>query len=400
MVVSLIAVRTFLLALPQAALACFLSSDEVTVIQAFIRLSTCCSVVLQPRLMRTAPRASAGATPIAASTCEACTVPDEQAAPDDTAIPLRSKAIIAVSAFRPGTVRQRGIGQPRRVSAENDRLRRKRSEFRLPADRATPPCAPASAARAASAAAQAAPKPAMAATFSVPARSAALLAAAADQRRGDMEVVASHQRAGALRAAELVRRQADQVGAERRSGCNRCARRPARRRHAAAPLAAWTMAAMAAIGWMTPVSLLASITDTSGRSARGQAAFQRGQIEQAVAGDRQLLDRLGRKTAAAAHRRVLDGGDEQPVARRLAAAELQRRRQRQHVGLGGAGGEGDVTGGPRRPGPRPARAAFSTSARAARPSAWTEEALPVRSSAASIAARASGRSGAVAFQSK
>ena len=37
---------------------------------------------------------------------------------------------------------------------------------------------------------------------------------------------------------------------------------------------------------------------------------------------------------------------------------------------------------------------------AARPSAWTEEGLPTRSKASSIAARASGRSGAVAFQSR
>ena len=44
--------------------------------------------------------------------------------------------------------------------------------------------------------------------------------------------------------------------------------------------------------------------------------------------------------------------------------------------------------------------ASSIRRRAARPSAWTEEGLPQTSSAATIAARASGRSGAVAFQSR
>jgi hypothetical protein len=44
--------------------------------------------------------------------------------------------------------------------------------------------------------------------------------------------------------------------------------------------------------------------------------------------------------------------------------------------------------------------ARSTSALAARPSAWTDEGLPATSIAAIIAARASGRSGAVAFQSR
>ena len=44
--------------------------------------------------------------------------------------------------------------------------------------------------------------------------------------------------------------------------------------------------------------------------------------------------------------------------------------------------------------------ARSISPLAARPSAWTEEGLPTRSIAATIAAFASGRSGAVAFQSR
>ena len=61
-------------------------------------------------LTRTAPRAKAGATPMAASTCEGATLPDEQAEPDDTATPSRSKAMIAVSAYMPSAVNSVVLG--------------------------------------------------------------------------------------------------------------------------------------------------------------------------------------------------------------------------------------------------------------------------------------------------
>ena len=47
---------------------------------------------------------------MAASTCEGATLPDEQAAPDDTATPSRSKAITAVSAFMPDTANSVVLG--------------------------------------------------------------------------------------------------------------------------------------------------------------------------------------------------------------------------------------------------------------------------------------------------
>ena len=81
------------------------------------------SVVVGPRLTRTAPRASAGATPMAASTCEGWTLPDEQAAPEDTATPSRSKAMTAVSAFMPGTANRVVLGRRSLFGAENDRHR-------------------------------------------------------------------------------------------------------------------------------------------------------------------------------------------------------------------------------------------------------------------------------------
>ena len=67
-------------------------------------------------------------------------------------------------------------------------------------------------------------------------------------------------------------------------------------------------------------------------------------IDHAVAVDRQFRDRVGRKTTAAAHRRVLDRRHKQSISQGLTARDLDRRRQRQHVGFGGTTGEGDVLG--------------------------------------------------------
>src|ERR1700730_16030049 len=59
------------------------------------------SPVLGPILSRIAPELSLSGTPMAASTWDAVTLPDEQADPEDTAKPPRSRLISAVSARRP-----------------------------------------------------------------------------------------------------------------------------------------------------------------------------------------------------------------------------------------------------------------------------------------------------------
>src|SRR5260370_26988971 len=64
--------------------------------------STSSSVESQPKLTRRAHRAKSSDTPIAASTCDGRTLPDEQAAPELTITPSRSRAITAVSAATPG----------------------------------------------------------------------------------------------------------------------------------------------------------------------------------------------------------------------------------------------------------------------------------------------------------
>ena len=58
--------------------------------------------------------------PMASSTCDGCTLPDEQADPDDTAIPSRSRAIRAVSARNAGSAEQDGIRQARGSGANED----------------------------------------------------------------------------------------------------------------------------------------------------------------------------------------------------------------------------------------------------------------------------------------
>ena len=66
--------------------------------------STSDSAEFQPKLARKAQRDNSSPTPMAASTCEGFTLPEEQAAPELSITPSRSSAIKAVSADTPGSV--------------------------------------------------------------------------------------------------------------------------------------------------------------------------------------------------------------------------------------------------------------------------------------------------------
>src|SRR2546429_4040826 len=88
-----------------------LTNDPETLIQASIKRSISDSVVLGPRLTRTAARASCAGTPMAESTCEGWTLPEEQAAPEETAIPSRSNAITADLALPPRAAIKGGVGR-------------------------------------------------------------------------------------------------------------------------------------------------------------------------------------------------------------------------------------------------------------------------------------------------
>src|SRR5262249_1251855 len=87
-----------------------LNKRETSFLQAIRTVSISVSVVFRPMLNRTATAASAGAIPMALSTWEAATLPEEHAEPDEAAIPARSRAIRAVSAFRPGTANRVVLG--------------------------------------------------------------------------------------------------------------------------------------------------------------------------------------------------------------------------------------------------------------------------------------------------
>ena len=68
------------------------------------------TVEFQPRLMRSAVSATAGDTPMARSTGDRVTLPEEQAAPALTQTPARSSAMTCVSALTPGMEMQVVLG--------------------------------------------------------------------------------------------------------------------------------------------------------------------------------------------------------------------------------------------------------------------------------------------------
>src|ERR1700685_4717547 len=70
-----------------------------------LALSMSSPVVGRPTLNRSVDRASSAESPIAVSTCEGSTDPDEHAAPVEHATPCRSSAISSASPPAPDTVR-------------------------------------------------------------------------------------------------------------------------------------------------------------------------------------------------------------------------------------------------------------------------------------------------------
>src|ERR687889_1643642 len=94
----------------QAALAFRLYKVPTTLSHASAKRITSSFVVDHPKLTRKTPSARAGSTPMASSTCDRLTFPDEQAEPEDRATPARSKAINAVSALRPGMAKAKVLG--------------------------------------------------------------------------------------------------------------------------------------------------------------------------------------------------------------------------------------------------------------------------------------------------
>ena len=67
---------------------------------------------------------SSAGTPMALSTWLGPTLPDEQADPDETEIPLRSSPIIATEFLSPGTAKFERVADPVGLLAEDHRVRR------------------------------------------------------------------------------------------------------------------------------------------------------------------------------------------------------------------------------------------------------------------------------------
>ena len=195
-------------------------------VQAVANKSKSFSADSHPRLSRIAHLARSAGTPIAASTWLGATLPDEQADPEDTATPARSSAITSVSAGTPGIAKHSVCGK--RATPALNTVARGADDRR--ASRSRQPAHWPRLSRSARAASAAAPKPAMAATFSVPARVPPLLPAAGQQRRKGDVLARPHDGARSLRPADLVGRQGQHIDAERADIDRACAPPPGSRR--------------------------------------------------------------------------------------------------------------------------------------------------------------------------
>ena len=191
----------------QAALAFRLYRVAATFSHVSAKCVTSSKVEFHPKLTRMAPAASAGSTPMASSTCERRTLPEEQAEPDDTATPARSKAISAVSALRPGTAKAQVLGsreapEPKTTASGAICLSRASASSRSAPSRAD------SNATVRATRSAATPKPAIAATFSVPARRPLSCPPPRRSRVGHVDRSGvEDDGAHSLRAADLVRRE-------------------------------------------------------------------------------------------------------------------------------------------------------------------------------------------------
>ena len=182
------------------------------------------------------------------------TLPELHAAPALTAIPSRSSAITCASARTPGSASAGGVGQPRRRRRRTPRAMPHRGGLGAIPQRGEPALI---ARRMADRG-----EPGDGGQRRRAAAAAALLPAARDQRRDRRHLRRQQQRARTGRPAQLVRGQRDRVAPRTRP--DRPAIRPAActaSTCSSAPCVRHSAAA-SAIGWIVPVSLLASIRQT------------------------------------------------------------------------------------------------------------------------------------------
>src|SRR5262252_6161436 len=171
-----------------------------------------------------------------------------------------------------------------------------------------------------------------------------LLTAAADKRFWKMNVLArANERANTLGAADLVRREGQEIGTQR--GEIACA--------AAHSLdcidmqkTAYAVHDCRSLGdRLNDTGLVIGEHQGNERSRRFRdGRSQRRQIETAIGTDRQFLNRIAGKAPSGAYRGMLDCRKHEPRAEAFLVCGFDRRRQRQHIGFGSARGEKYVTG--------------------------------------------------------
>ena len=262
--------------------------------------------------------------PIACSTCDAPDLARRTGRAGRHGTPARSKAISAVSAVRPGSGEERGVGQallPAPKITTSGAISRSPASSR----RAERAMRDASSRPRGSAARAAAPKPAMPGDVLGPGPRAPLLPAAAQHALGDV------QRRGATQRAR--RRPADRrsCGPRRRRGrrrCRRCrsrpCRRPARRRNAAARHAACSEVGGRPHGLDDAGLVVGRLQADEGALARfapcrpAGCRASRGRRRRSGATGIRSIRSLG-EPRAVQHARVLDGAGQQPVQRALVA---------------------------------------------------------------------------------
>ena len=247
-----------------------------------------------------------------------------------------------------------------------------RSEICLDAGRAAPAPRRIAAERRAAPPGAAAPKPAIAGEVLGAGAVALFLAAAAHQRRRHHQVGLADDGAGALRSADLVRRQDQVIAHSRLKYRAEFVLPPAPHRRTSTPPAALTSAAISAIGWMTPVSLLAAWMATSGRP-RAVMARRARRASAARSSTPFAVDRQQRSTAvrgetpARQQAGMIGRRDIEPRHATAPRAHPPVRRQQRRRRLGRAGGEDDMLrlGRDRAPRPRAAPASIMRARRAA-----------------------------------
>ena len=229
---------------------------------------------------------------MASSTCDRLTLPDEQAEPDDSAIPCKIEGDQRCFGLQARYGKSQGVRQPLRALAKNTT-----ASGADPAQLAAPPCPEAPGA---------APlhpsslrchdrrrraEPAIAADILGAGPVSPLLPAAPDEPVGDLKPVAMR---GSLRQPLLGRRSCGRRASPHRRprlgiSIGHLCRPPARHPHGEARFAHERARAASAIGWMTPVSLFAAWSETRppARACRARRCSSQARSITPVAVDRQ-----------------------------------------------------------------------------------------------------------------